>query len=72
MARNRPVETSQPVKQDNRLKQTELFSCNFPTGSTKIVCSIYFLSAELQNFCVNGKQPCDKSGFPVKLVTSCE
>ena len=43
MERNRPVETSQPVKEDNLFKQT-VFSSNFPIGSTKNMCSIYFLS----------------------------
>ena len=43
MERNRPVETSQPVEEDNLFKQTG-FSSNFPIGSTKSVCSIHFLS----------------------------
>ena len=43
MERNRPVETSQPVKEDNLFKHTG-FAGNFPIGSTKNMCSIYFLS----------------------------
>ena len=43
MERNKPVEKSQPVKEDNLFKQTG-FSGNFPIGSTKNMCSIYFLS----------------------------
>ena len=43
MERNRPVETSQPVKEDNLFKQTGC-SGNFPIGSTKNMCSIYCLS----------------------------
>ena len=40
---NKPVEKSQPVKEDNLFKHTG-FSGNFPIGSTKNMCSIYFLS----------------------------
>ena len=43
MERNRPVETCQPVKEDNLFKHTGLAG-NFPIGSTKNMCSIYFLS----------------------------
>ena len=43
MERNKPVEKSQPVKEDNLFKHTG-FSGNFPIGSTKNMCSIYFLS----------------------------
>ena len=43
MKRNKPVETSQLFKEDNLFKQTG-FSGNFPIGSTKNMCSIYFLS----------------------------
>ena len=43
MKRNKLVETSQLVKEDNLFKQTG-FSGNFPIGSTKNMCSIYFLS----------------------------
>ena len=43
MERNKPVEKSQPVKEDNVFKHTD-FSGNFPIGSTKNMCSIYFLS----------------------------
>ena len=43
MERNKPVEKSQPVKEDNLFKQTG-FSGNFPIGSTKNMCSIYFLA----------------------------
>ncbi len=41
MERNKPFETFQPVKEDNLFKQTVYFG-NFPVGSTKNVCSIYF------------------------------
>ena len=43
MERNKPVEKSQPVKEDNLFKHTG-FSGNFPIGSTKNMRSIYFLS----------------------------
>ena len=43
MERNKPVETSQLVKEDNLLKHAGLPG-NFPIGSTKNMCSIYFLS----------------------------
>ena len=43
MERNKPVETSQPAEEDNLFKHTG-FSGNFPIGSTKNMCSIYFLS----------------------------
>ena len=43
MERNKPVEKSQPVKEDNLFKHTG-FSGNIPIGSTKYMCSIYFLS----------------------------
>ena len=43
MERNKAVETSQPVQEDNLFKHTG-FSGNFPIGSTKNMCSIYFLS----------------------------
>ena len=43
MERNKPVEKSQPVKEDNLFKHTG-FSGNFPIGSTKNMCSIYVLS----------------------------
>ena len=70
MERNKPVEKSQPVKEDNLFKQTG-FSGNFPIGSTKNMCSIYFLSgitgifmSMVNNRYVNGKQPM----FPSKLL----
>ena len=43
MERNKPVEKSQPVQEDNLFKHTG-FSGHFPIGSTKNMCSIYFLS----------------------------
>ena len=43
MERNKPVETFQPVKEDNLFNQTVYFG-NFPVGSIKNVCSTYFLS----------------------------
>ena len=59
MERNRPVETSQPVKEDNLFKHAGL-SGNFPIGSTKNMCSIYFLSgitgifmSMVNNLCLN-------------------
>ena len=56
MARNKPVEKSQPVKEDNLFKHTG-FSGNFPIGTTKNMCSIYFLSGIDRNLYANGKQP---------------
>ena len=43
MERKKTVEKSQPVKEDNLFKHTG-FSGDFPIGSTKNMCSIYFLS----------------------------
>ena len=57
MERNRPVETSQPVKEDNLFKQTVL-SSNLPIGSTKNICSIYFLSGITGIFMSMVNNPC--------------
>lgn len=57
MERNRPVETSQPVKEGNIFKQT-VFSGTFPNGSTKSVCFIYFLSGITGIFVPMVDYPC--------------
>ena len=57
MERNKPVEKSQPVKEDNLFKHTG-FSGNFPIGSTKNMCSIYFLSGITGIFMSMVNNPC--------------
>ena len=57
--RNKPVEKSQPVKEDNLFKHTG-FSGNFPIGSTKNMCSIYFLSGITGIFMSMVNNPCNR------------
>ena len=57
MERNKPVEKSQPVKEDNLFKHTG-FSGNFPIGSTKNMCSIYCLSGITGIFMSMVNNPC--------------
>ena len=64
MERKKPVETSQPVKEDNLFKHTG-FSDNFPIGSTKNMCSIYFLSGITGIFLSMVNNPCVQACFAV-------
>ena len=79
MERNKPVEKSQPVKEDNLFKQTG-FSGNFPIASTKNMCSIYFLSGitgifmsmvnnlDFQKWDLNRAHETERTVFPIPQV----
>ena len=58
---------SQPVKEDNLFKHTGL-SGNFPIGSTKNMCFIYFQSGITGIFMLMVNNPIVNGTYTVKIV----